>query len=91
MNSSKKNKMIAASVAGLLAMGTLAVAAYAEDAAGMGVPCYGINACKGTGDCGGKGHACAGKNACKGQGFIKTDSADTCTKIKGGKLTADAE
>ena len=84
----KKNKMIAASVAGLLAMGTMAVVAQAE---GDGpVPCYGINACKGTGDCGGKGHACAGKNACHGTGFLKMD-ASTCTKISGGKLTADAE
>ena len=86
MNSSKKNKMIAASVAGLLAMGTVAVAttAFAE---GAGVPCYGINACKGMGDCGGKGHACAGKNACKGTGSISL-AKDTCTKIAGGSLTA---
>ena len=78
--------MIAASVAGLLAMGTMAVAAHAE-MGGSGVPCYGINACKGMGDCGGKGHACAGKNACKGMGSLKVDK-DTCTKIAGGSLTA---
>ncbi len=85
---SKKNKMIAASVAGLLAMGTMGlVAAHAEMGA-AGVACYGINACKGTGECGGKGHACAGKNACKGQGFVNVETADTCTKVKGGSLTA---
>ena len=86
MNNSKKNKMIAASVAGLLAMGTMAVVAQAETAGA--VPCYGINACKGAGDCGGKGHACAGKNACKGAGVVNVP-ADACTKIAGGKLTAE--
>ncbi len=86
MNNSKKNKMIAASVAGLLAMGTMSAVAHAE-MGGAGVPCYGINACKGTGDCGGKSHACAGKNACKGAGFLNVP-ADTCTKINGGSLTA---
>ena len=86
MNVSKKSKMIAASVAGLLAMGTMTVAAHAEMGA-AGVPCYGINACKGTGDCGGKGHACAGKNACKGAGFVKADTAEACT-AKGGTLQA---
>ena len=90
MNNSKKNKMIAASVAGLLAMGTMAVLASAETPAGTGVACYGINACKGMGECGGKGHACAGKNACKGAGFLNLP-ADTCTKINGGKLTTDAQ
>ena len=91
MNNTKKNKMIAASVAGLLAMGTMAVVANAEMPAGGGVACYGINACKGTGECGGKGHACAGKNACKGAGFVKVETADACT-AKDGKLTApDAE
>ena len=90
MNNTKKSKMIAASVAGLLAMGTMAVVAYAEVVPAAAVPCYGINACKGTGDCGGKGNACAGKNACKATGFIKIAS-DTCTKISGGSLTAAAE
>ena len=90
MNNTKKSKMIAASVAGLLAMGTMAVAAHAEGTPAAAVPCYGINACKGTGDCGGKGYSCAGKNACKGAGFINLP-ADTCTKISGGSLTAAAE
>ena len=85
MTTSKKKMLIAASVAGLMAVpasaaGTTALAAES-------VPCYGINACKGTGDCGGKGYSCAGKNACKGQGFIKL-APDTCTRINGGTLTA---
>ena len=81
----KKKMLLAASIAGLMAVSTTAMA---EDAPAAGpVPCYGINACKGTGDCGGKGYSCAGKNACKGQGFIKMN-ADVCTRINGGSLTA---
>jgi uncharacterized membrane protein len=88
-NTSKKSKLIAASMAGLLTVGTLAAMgtnANAEETVGGNVPCYGVNACKGTGDCGGKGYSCAGKNACKGQGFIKL-SKDVCTRIQGGSLT----
>ena len=86
MTTSKKKMLIAASIAGLMA----AASAQASDmpsAGGENVPCYGINACKGTGDCGGKGYSCAGKNACKGQGFIKLPS-DICTRINGGSLTS---
>ena len=87
-NVSKKSKLIVASMAGLLAAGTMAAftgVAQAEGAAS--VPCYGINACKGMGDCGGVGHACAGKNACKGAGAVNI-SKEACAKIAGGKLTA---
>jgi uncharacterized membrane protein len=44
--------------------------------------CWGVNACKGQGECGGVGHACAGKNACKGQGWIALTKAD-CDARKG--------
>lgn len=81
----KKSKLIAASVAGLMAVGTMA--ALASNAYAENVPCYGINACKGAGDCGGKGHACAGKNACKGTGVVNVPK-EACTKIAGGSLTA---
>ena len=76
--------LVAASIAGLMTVSATVAAtnAQAEDS----VPCYGINACKGTGDCGGVGYSCAGKNACKGQGFIKLQ-ADMCSRIQGGKLT----
>ena len=85
MTSSKKKMLVAASIAGLMTVTASAASttALAADAA----PCYGINACKGTGDCGGKGYSCAGKNACKGQGFIQLAS-DVCTRINGGTLTA---
>jgi len=84
--SKKKKAFLAASLAGLLAVtgGTaITTSAYAA-----GTHCYGINACKGTGDCGGKGHSCAGKNSCGGKGWIGLADADTCLKIKGGSLEA---
>jgi uncharacterized membrane protein len=86
----KKRALLAASMAGLLAMTSTVVAptpARAEDAGA--VPCYGVNACKGTGDCGGKGHSCAGQNGCKGEGYISLPK-DTCLKINGGSLTPQA-
>ncbi|MBI3251951.1 MAG: hypothetical protein HYZ52_01340 [Candidatus Omnitrophica bacterium] len=81
MASNKKSKLIAASVAGLMALGSFA--AFSTTARAEDVNCMGVNACKGMGDCGGKGNSCAGKNACKGQGFVKV-SSDACAKI-GGK------
>ena len=87
MTTSKKKALIAASIAGLMSVAVSAAAPVAFPA--DNVPWYGINACKGTGDCGGKGYSCAGKNACKGQGFIHLP-ADTCTRIQGGSLTASS-
>ncbi len=87
----KKKSLLAASVAGLVAAAGLisSPVAHAEHG-GDGVPCYGINKCKGTGDCGGKGHSCGGMNECAGKGFIKLDK-DTCLKIKDGSLTPPTE
>ena len=81
----KKKMLLAASIAGLMAATAASVAttAHAED-----VHCYGINKCKGTGDCGGKGTSCHGTNACKGQGWLSLPE-DTCLKIEGGRLTAE--
>ncbi len=81
----KKKMLLAASVAGLMAAAVTSVSAVAQ---ADDVHCYGINKCKGTGDCGGKGNSCKGTNACKGQGFL-TVSSDSCTKISGGRLTAE--
>ena len=76
--SNKKKMLLAASVAGLLAVSGVALSAgnvFAED-----VNCAGVNACKGLGDCGGKGSSCAGKNACKGTGWVKM-SSEACQKV----------
>ena len=82
----KKRALIAASVAGLMAAGAAAVTQPAQAVDAGKVPCYGINKCKGTGDCGGKGHGCAGKNSCEGQGYVNLAKED-CLRIKGGSLT----
>jgi uncharacterized membrane protein len=84
----RRNLVLASAVAGLLASAAPSTTAIAADEAGDKVPCYGINKCKGTGDCGGKGHSCAGQNACKAQGFIKLEK-DVCLRIQGGRLTAE--
>ncbi len=81
----KKQMLLAASVAGLLAMTgalVLPATAHAED-----VSCYGVNACKGTGACKGQANECAGKNACKGAGFINVQSNEACLGMQGGSLT----
>ncbi len=83
---SKKRALIAASVAGLMAAAVAGVSGPVQAAVAGKVPCYGVNKCKGTGDCGGKGHGCAGKNECGGKGYIKLDK-DDCLRIKGGSLT----
>ena len=86
----KKQALLAASVAGLLAVTgavmLLPAAAHAEE-----VPCYGANACKGTGACHGEKNGCAGQNACKGQGYLKVESKDACLAMQGGSLTPPAK
>ncbi|HVT10612.1 MAG TPA: hypothetical protein VHO67_24295 [Polyangia bacterium] len=81
-----KGAMIAASVAGLFAMGASGVASAASTEQ---VTCSGINSCKGTGSCHGPGHACAGQNGCKGQGNTVT-TKDNCL-AKGGKIVPPAK
>ena len=94
MDSTRKQALLAASLAGLVAAVGISImgqnAGAADEASAEEIPCYGINKCQGTGDCGGKGHGCAGKNGCKGQGYIEL-SKDTCLKIEGGRLTEDAQ
>ena len=76
---STKKALIAASVAGLIAVSgfTMAKAAFAED-----VACSGVNACSGKGQCGGKDHACGGKNSCKGKGVVTVSQA-ACDALGG--------
>ena len=80
--------LLASAVTGLLTLAAPVGTATAGDA--DKVHCYGVNKCKGTGDCGGKGHSCAGENGCKGQGYLKLDK-ETCLKIEGGRLTSEKE
>jgi hypothetical protein len=79
-----KGAVIAASVAGMFAMGASGVASAKEG--GDDVMCSGINGCKGQGSCHGGGHSCAGMNGCKGQGNMKVSKAEC--KAKGGKVVS---
>ena len=88
MNSRRQRAIVATAVAALLATAGatgLSTQVQADEGAHK-AHCYGVNKCKGTGDCGGKGHSCAGKNGCEGKGFLSLDK-ETCLKIKGGSLT----
>lgn len=73
----KKTTLATAALAALaLASGCAhAPQSGASDPAAKG-ECYGVNSCKGTGECGGAGHSCAGQNSCKGQGWITLAKAD---------------
>ena len=83
-NGTTRRVVLASAVAGLFAMTAGASIAHAEGAEQE--RCYGINACKGTGDCGGKGHSCAGENECKGKGYLNVPKG-LCKRIEGGKTT----
>jgi uncharacterized membrane protein len=61
--------------------------APAKGEGGEKVHCYGVNKCKGVGDCSGAGHSCKGHNECARKGFIEMDE-ETCLKLDGGSLTA---
>ena len=92
---STKRALVAASVAGLVAamgvvFGSHQVRAAETEDSGEKASCYGINKCKGMGDCGAKANSCAGENECAGKGWVELDK-DTCLKIQNGRLTPDVE
>lgn len=91
-----KSKLFLAALAGALALPSLALAEGSKpgtDKDAGKVPCWGINKCKGVGDCGADGcrtSGCHGSNSCNGTGFVRLE-ADTCLKIVGGRLTKAVE
>jgi uncharacterized membrane protein len=92
MNSKKRKILVASAAAGLMTVAVTAASvgdAQAEGAKPKGVECYGVNKCKGTGECGGKGHDCHGKNDCAGQGWVHKATEEECLALKGGRLTAE--
>jgi len=90
MNRLASRTLLIASLAGALAAAPSVFAGEGQDAKTENAHCYGVNKCKGTGDCGGKGHSCAGKNACKRQGYVDMDK-ETCLRLDGGRLTPEPE
>ena len=82
-----RRALLAAAALGIFTA-SMAGTAIADEAKPENVHCYGINKCKGTGDCSGKGHQCAGHNACKAQGHINLPK-DVCLRIEGGHLVAN--
>jgi uncharacterized membrane protein len=88
MKSLKSRVLLVASLAGVLALPAIGMAEAGKKGDSKEiVHCYGVNKCKGVGDCGGKGHSCAGQNSCKQAGYIDMEK-DICLKIEGGRLTA---
>ena len=85
----RQRALLIASVAGLVAAAATGFGQTSQAHAQEGeAHCYGVNKCKGTGDCGGKGTSCAGTNGCKAQGFISMDE-DDCLRLEGGRLTPE--
>lgn len=79
--------LLVAALTGVLAL-PATVGSQEQKNADEGVPCWGINRCKGVGDCGADGcrhSGCHGTNGCKGRGFLRLAS-ETCLKIENGRL-----
>lgn len=64
-----KNVVLAATVAGLFALGAVHALAAEGEATGAKAKCEGVNSCKGHGACKSAANECAGKNGCKGESF----------------------
>lgn len=81
----KNAKLVGAALAALaMAAGCSGAAKKTGSSAAVKGECWGVNSCKGQGECGGVGHSCAGKNACKGKGWLALFKADCDSK--GGKF-----
>ena len=93
MKTSSKSLLVA-TLAGMLAMPGVLRGEDQKPAPDDGdkKPCWGVNKCKGLGDCGKEGcrqSGCRGSNTCKAQGFVRLNP-DTCLQISGGSLTKAA-
>ena len=91
MERSRTRLLLVASLAGALILPVVALGAGDRAKSSTEkVHCYGVNKCKGTGDCGGKGHSCANQNGCKRLGSVEMDK-ETCLRLDGGRLTDKAK
>ena len=90
MSTLKTGTTLAATAAALAfaAIASAAPAPAGSSGAALGandtVHCYGVNSCKGSGDCKTTAHECKGMNECKGHGF-KALAAGACLS-KGGTI-----
>jgi hypothetical protein len=74
----KSGARIAMTAAVLLVSGSALIgAAMAETVKGR---CFGVNGCKGQGNCKSTKNDCKGHNACKGQGWLEMLQADCSDK-----------
>ncbi len=64
----KSGAKIAMTAAALLVTGALATSAMATEFKGR---CFGVNGCKGQGNCKTAQNDCKGHNACKGKGWVE--------------------
>ncbi|MBI3396757.1 MAG: hypothetical protein HY042_13045 [Spirochaetia bacterium] len=79
-----RNMLLGAAVGGLLAATTILAQnpnKPADPSKETG-KCYGVNTCKGKGECMSKDHSCGGQNSCAGKGWKKMTMKD-CTAKKG--------
>lgn len=83
MNTKKKIVGSALAVAAAVAFSTMPIISSAASSSKQ-VYCYGVNSCKGKGECKTATSSCKGENSCKGKGAIKMSKKD-CMK-KGGSL-----
>ena len=69
--------VMALSMSAVIAAESPAGSSGAAVGAGDKVHCYGVNSCKGTGDCKTAANSCKGHNSCGGKGY-KDMSAKEC-------------
>ncbi len=85
MHARKSSFATAMAAAALFTAGVL-IAPASPAQAGESVKCFGVNACKGQGQCRTAQNQCNGHNRCEGKGWIKMESAAAC-EAKGGKIS----
>ncbi len=71
-----------ASIAAAIILTGPTVVPAAESAGDGFVKCYGVNACRGRGQCKNEQHKCKGVNSCKGIGWVPV-AEGTCERLGG--------
>lgn len=85
MSEKQKETRVAATLASLAAAIILAgptTSMATESMGGSIVKCYGVNACRGRGQCKSEHNKCKGVNSCKGIGWVPV-TAKACERLGG--------